>query len=111
MSRTLRQRLDHAAALTVRLEAGELVSFGRRSGGPLHRLGQAFVATTEADLDVAHAVGDARAAGYTWEEIGSVLGTSGTAASKRYRRELPRAGGFPTIVQLRIPLRRPAGAR
>ena len=105
MSRTLSEKLDHMAVLADRLSNGELLSYRSRNGGPLHRLGEAFIASTEAELDVTHAVVVARAAGHTWTEIGSVLGTSGEAASKRYgsaRREMACAA---PVVQLRIPLR------
>jgi hypothetical protein len=86
LTRTLSEKLDHTVMLADRLSNGELLSYGHSNGGPLQRLGDAFVASTESELDVADAVIAARAAGHTWAEIGSVLGTSGEAASKRYAR-------------------------
>ena len=104
MSRTLDEILMHADQLAARLDRRE--GSGIRFEGSLHRVGRAFRVRAEAELDLAIAVVDARAGGHTWAEIGSFLGTSGEAASKKYRREIPHAPGSGTVVQLRMPLTR-----
>jgi hypothetical protein len=84
MPRTLQEILDHADELTTRFEAYEPSPDDERDPEPHNDLVLAVRARTQAEHDIADAVRRARKAGYTWAEIGAVLGTSGQAAGQRY---------------------------
>lgn len=59
----------------------------------MKRIREAVEARLRADAELAAAVGEAREAGSTWQEIGDVLGTTRQAAFQRFGRPMdPRTG-------------------
>lgn len=93
MPRTVQQILDHADELARRFEDYEPAPGDRREVEPHRALASAARARAQAEREVAHAVGRARASGYTWKAIGEVLGTSGEAARLRYGTTVRKLAG------------------
>jgi hypothetical protein len=84
MPRT-REELERAAAdAEAWLDSLDPASTPAEDPGDLRRLGLALRALAEAQREVDQAVGDARAKGRSWGEIGLVLGISRQAARERY---------------------------
>ena len=82
MPRSLQEILEHADELGRRFEEHEPVDI--RDAAPLHALREAVTERAATERRVAEAVAAAREAGVSWSAIGSMLGTSGEAARKRY---------------------------
>lgn len=84
MPRTVQDILDHADELARRFETYEPSSTDERDPRTYMALRDAAMARAEAERSIATAVTDARANGYSWATIGTMLGTSGEAARQRY---------------------------
>lgn len=84
MPRTVQEILDHADELAERFEAYEPAAEDERDPQTFIALRDAAAARSDAERSVQIAVESARANGYSWGLIGSLLGTSGEAARQRY---------------------------
>jgi hypothetical protein len=84
MPRTVQDILDHADELADRFESYEPTSRDERDPEALVALRDAVLSRSDAERSIRTAVEDARAHGYSWALIGSLLGTSGEAARQRY---------------------------
>ena len=82
MPRSLQEILEHADELGRRFEDHEPSDV--RDGAPLHAIREAVTERAASERRIAEAVASAREAGVSWSAIGSMLGTSGEAARKRY---------------------------
>lgn len=82
MPRSLQEILEHADELGRRFEDHEPSDV--RDAAPLHAIREAVTERAASERRVAEAVASAREAGVSWSAIGSMLGTSGEAARKRY---------------------------
>lgn len=91
MPRSLQEILNNADALADAFEAmGEDdTEIEVLDGGPLRHVLAAVRARAQAEQAVLDAVVAARQAGFTWDMIGSYLGTSGEAARQRYGALIP----------------------
>lgn len=85
MPRTVQEILDHADELARRFENYEPSPQDERDPEAFAELRQAVQSRSEAERSISDAVTHARASGYSWALIGSLLGTSGEAARQRYR--------------------------
>jgi hypothetical protein len=88
MPRSLQEILDHADDLARRFEDYEPDPDDERDPEPHRALAAAVAARSRVEQEIAEAVQRARAAGYTWADIGALLGTTGQAASQRYGRRV-----------------------
>jgi hypothetical protein len=84
MPRTVQDILDHADELARKFEAYEPAAEDERDTEVFATLRDAVVSRSDAERSIRTAVRDARAHGYSWAFIGSMLGTSGEAARQRY---------------------------
>ncbi|MEO6715171.1 MAG: hypothetical protein ABIM89_17350 [Mycobacteriales bacterium] len=84
MPRTVQDILDHAEELAKRFENYEPAANDERDPQVFAALRDAVVSRSDAERLIKTAVTDARAHGYSWAFIGSLLGTSGEAARQRY---------------------------
>jgi hypothetical protein len=84
MPRTVQDILNHAEELARRFESYEPAAADERDAHVFAALRDAALSRSNAEQSISAAVGDARAHGYSWAFIGSVLGTSGEAARQRY---------------------------
>ena len=84
MPRTVQDILDHADELAKRFENYEPAAGDERDPKVFETLRNAVLSRSDAERSINAAVTDARAHGYTWAFIGSLLGTSGEAARQRY---------------------------
>jgi hypothetical protein len=84
MPRTVQDILDHADELSRRFEQYEPAIADERDAEVFAVLRDAVVSRSAAERSIRTAVDDARAHGYSWAVIGSLLGTSGEAARQRY---------------------------
>lgn len=82
MPRNLQQILEHAEELARRFEEHEPEDV--RDAAPLQAIRTAVTERAATERRVAEAVATAREVGVSWSAIGSMLGTSGEAARKRY---------------------------
>ncbi len=82
MPRSLREILEHADELSRRFEEHEPKDV--RDAAPLRAIGKAVTERAVTERRVAETVAAARDAGVSWSAIGTMLGTSGEAARKRY---------------------------
>ena len=82
MPRSLQEILEHADELGRRFEEHEPSDV--RDAAPLHAIREAVTERAATERRVAEAVAAAREAGVSWSAIGSMLGTSGEDARKRY---------------------------
>jgi hypothetical protein len=80
----LQDILDHADELARRFEDYESAAEDERDAEVFAALRDAAVSRSTAERSIRTAVDDARAHGYSWALIGSLLGTSGEAAGQRY---------------------------
>jgi len=80
--RRLQEILEHADELRRRFEDHEPSDV--RDAAPLHAIREAVTERAASERRIAEAVASAREAGVSWSAIGSMLGTSGEAARKRY---------------------------
>lgn len=85
MPRTVQEILDHGDELAARFEAYELEPGDERDPEAIFALRSAAVARADAERSLQQAVVHAREQHYSWQVIGSLLGTSGEAARQRYR--------------------------
>jgi hypothetical protein len=84
MPRTVQDILDHADELAQRFEAYEPAVEDERDVQAFESLREAAMSRSNAERSIRTAVEEARAHGYSWAMIGSLLGTSGEAARQRY---------------------------
>jgi hypothetical protein len=84
MPKSSRQIIDHARSLAAVFEAYEPRVEDERDVEPFHALRRAVDERASAEHAVRNAVRAARAARWSWANIGAVLGTSGQAAQQRY---------------------------
>lgn len=84
MPRTVQDILDHADELAKRFEDYEPQASDERDPQVFTELRDAVLSRSAAERTIKDAVEHARAHGYTWAAIGSVIGTSGEAARQRY---------------------------
>jgi len=84
MPRTVQDILDHADELASRFEDYEPAPEDERDPKVFAALRDAALSRSDAERSISLAVEQARASGYSWAFIGSVLGTSGEAARQRY---------------------------
>jgi len=84
MPRTVQDILNHADELARRFEGYEPAADDERDAGTFTALRDAVLLRSDVERSIRNAVADARAHGYSWALIGSVLGTSGEAARQRY---------------------------
>jgi len=84
MPRTVQDILDHADELASRFEDYEPSAADERDPQVFAALRDAVLSRSDAERSIKSAVEDARAHGYSWALIGSLLGTSGEAARQRY---------------------------
>jgi len=82
--RTVQDILDHADELARRFETYEPAAEDERDAAVFAALRDAALSRSDAERSIRTAVDDARAHGYSWAFIGSLLGTSGEAARQRY---------------------------
>lgn len=78
--------LRDAEQLAERFERWEPSASRSLDASPMRALHAACERAAAAQAGLDAAVGAARAAGFSWAYIGSVLGTNGDAARKRYKR-------------------------
>jgi hypothetical protein len=84
MPRTVQDILDHADELASRFESYEPTPQDARDPEAFVTLRDAVLSRSDAERSIKAAVDNARAHGYSWALIGSLLGTSGEAARQRY---------------------------
>jgi hypothetical protein len=82
--RTVQEILDHADELAKRFEEYEPAPGDERDPAAYVALRDAILSRSAAERSVRAAVSGARAAGYSWTAIASLLGTTGEAARQRY---------------------------
>jgi hypothetical protein len=82
MPRTVQDILDHSDELAKRFEDYQPAPGDERDPEAFAALRRAVESRAEAERSIAEAV--ARACGYSWRTIGSIIGTSGEAARQRY---------------------------
>ena len=82
MPRSLQEILEHADELERRFEDHEPSDV--RDAAPLRAIREAVTERAASERRIAEAVASAREADVSWSAIGSMLGTSGEAARKRY---------------------------
>ena len=84
MPRTVQGILDHADELADRFESYEPTPQDERDPEALVALRDAVLLRSDAERSIRTPVEGARARGYSWALIGSLLATSGEAARERY---------------------------
>jgi hypothetical protein len=84
MPRTVQDILDHADELANRFEDYNPNEQDERDPEAFKALRDAVLSRSDAERSIKTAVDNARAHGYSWALIGSLLGTSGEAARQRY---------------------------
>jgi hypothetical protein len=84
MPRSVQDILDHADELASRFENYEPAADDERDPKVFQALRDAALSRSDAERSIRVAVEQARANGYSWAFIGSLLGTSGEAARQRY---------------------------
>lgn len=84
MPRTVEEILKHADDLAKRFEDYEPSADDERDPQVFAALRGAVVARSDAERLIREAVESARASGFSWASIGSIVGTSGEAARQRY---------------------------
>jgi hypothetical protein len=87
MPRTVKEILEHSEDLAARFESYEPDARDERDPVAFAKLRDAVTSRAAAEGAVAEAVDSARASGYSWAFIGTLLGTSGEAARQRYGRK------------------------
>ena len=84
MPRSVQEILDHADELARRFETFEPAAEDERDAEVFAALRDAVVSRSAAERSIKTTIDNARAHGYSWAFIGTVLGTSGEAARQRY---------------------------
>lgn len=82
--RTVQDILDHSDELAKRFEDYEPSTEHERDPEAFIALRGAVESRARAERSIVEAVAQARASGYSWRTIGSLVGTSGEAARQRY---------------------------
>jgi len=97
MPRTVQDILNHADELAKRFETYTPATEDERDTHVFTALRDAVLSRSDAERSVRIAVDQARAHGYSWALIGSLLGTTGEAARQRYgtRQEAKKQPGRP----------------
>jgi hypothetical protein len=90
MPRTTAEILALADRLADLTESEDEPGGVARDGAPIRALRAAFVKRAEVEAEMVAAVESARAEGYSWALIGSMIGTSGQAARERFGIPTPR---------------------
>lgn len=90
MPRTAKDILDHADLMAKRFEDYQPKAEDERDAGVFTALRQAAEARADAERSLRAAVTDARRDGWSWREIGWLVGTSGEAARQRYAAHVAR---------------------
>ena len=85
MPRTVQEILDHGDELAARFESYDPKPGDERDPDVIGELRAAAVARADAERSLQRAVGHARDQHYSWQVIGSLLGTSGEVARQQYR--------------------------
>jgi hypothetical protein len=88
MPRAVQDILDHADELANRFEGYTPNEQDERDPESFTALRNAVPSRSGAERSLKAAVDNARAHGYSWALIGSLLGTSGEAARQRYSAKL-----------------------
>ena len=92
-AKNLQEIIDRADELSAAFDDIQPDPAAGRDPAPLLRAREAVQARAHAEADVADAVAvHACPAGYSWQAIGAVVGTSGEAARQRYGGEAPKPG-------------------
>mgnify|MGYP001328541689 CR=1 FL=1 len=91
MPRSVQDILDHADELAKRFEDYDPHPDDQRDPAALQQLRAAVLERSDAERAIRTAVDQARTDGYSWNLIGTMLGTTGEAARQRYGR--PTATG------------------
>lgn len=86
MPRTVKDILAHSDELAGRFESYEPATGDERDPEAYKALRHAADSRAQAERSIVEAIERARASGYSWRTIGSLLGTSGEAARQRYGR-------------------------
>ena len=86
MARTTLDKLAAADAIAERLANRNQDETIWHDAAPLHRIADAFREQVAAEKKVVEAVQSARAQGYAWSAIASMLGVSKQTAQHRYGR-------------------------
>lgn len=83
MPRSIQEIIDHADALAKKFEAFDE---DQAVDVPVEEylLQRAVVARARCEQQLIDAIARARAAGLTWQRVGSLIGTSAQAAQQRY---------------------------
>lgn len=84
MPRTVQDILDHADELAQRFADYKPSDHDERDPRIFAALRDAVVSRSDAERSIRSTIDQARANGYSWAMIGSLLGTSGEAARQRY---------------------------
>jgi hypothetical protein len=84
MTRTVQEIIDHADELAARFEGDEFEQYEPVDATPLREVYKAFRAKAEAEQNLHDAVTVAKGYGFSWADIGMMLGTSGEAVRQRY---------------------------
>ncbi len=84
MPRTIAEIMARADELADLTESEDDPVGVQRDGAPVRALRAAFAKRAEVEVEMVAAVESARAEGYSWALIGSLIGTSGQAARERY---------------------------
>ncbi len=87
MPRTVQEILDQADELAQRFEDDGPSPTDERDPEVFAELRRGVLSRSAAERSINDAVRRARASGYSWAFIGSLLGTSGEAARQRYRHK------------------------
>jgi len=86
MPRTVKDILNHSDELAGRFESYEPAPEDERDPEAYKALRRAIDSRAQAERSIVEAIERARASGYSWRTIGSLIGTSGEAARQRYGR-------------------------
>lgn len=84
--RSLADIISDADALADRFEQLDPASVEAVDASPIRAVHDAFQRSADAQAELADAVAGARATGFSWAHIGSMMGVSGEAARKRFGR-------------------------
>lgn len=84
MARTITDKQQTAQEIAEALADRDQAGTDWRDATPLRHVAEAFQQTVTAEAELAQAVAAARNAGYSWAQIGAVLGISKQSAHQRY---------------------------
>jgi hypothetical protein len=82
--RSVQDILDHSDELAKRFEDYDPDPGDERDVEAFLALRRAVESRAHAERSITEAIAQARASGYSWRTIGSMVGTSGEAARQRY---------------------------